>query len=246
MKRKDYFSQHAKTYAAFRPTYPEALYTFIFKHLNGRTVAWDCATGNGQVAQRLAREFRSVYATDISQAQIDHAHRKDNIFYSVAPAEKTEFENQTFDLITVAQALHWLDPSLFYDEVTRTARPGALLAVWGYSLPTIDKLIDPLLQDFYFNMVGPYWDEARKLVEEHYANIPFPFSAIAAPPFSIDVSWSFQQFLGYLRSWSATQKYIAVNGSDPVDNFGAALASVWKTREARSVSFPVFMKLGRI
>lgn len=246
MQPKDYFSQQARTYATFRPAYPEALYQFLFTHLNGNSAAWDCATGNGQVAHRLAHEFKSVYATDISQAQLDNALKGENIFYSIARAEKTGFDNEQFDLITVAQALHWFDLSSFYDEVRRTLKRGGLLAVWGYSLLTVDADIDPLFQDFYFGKVGPYWDEARKLVEDRYATLAFPFSEIACPEFSIDVAWSLDQFAGYLRSWSATQKYISVNGSDPVEKFRHVLAHVWKPEEVKAVRFPVFMRLGKI
>ena len=91
MERKDYFSGQSKTYAAFRPTYPRDLYDFIFKHLRERNAAWDCATGNGQVARYLAPQFKEVYATDISKSQIDEAFQAENVFYSVCPAEKTSF-----------------------------------------------------------------------------------------------------------------------------------------------------------
>lgn len=129
---KDFFSGHSKIYAAFRPTYPEELYQFIFKHLKHKTKAWDCATGNGQVAQYLSKHFDNVYATDMSQQQLDHAFPAPNIHYSVCKAEKTLFEDQQFDLITVGQALHWLELDSFYKEVKRTGKPGSLLAVWGY------------------------------------------------------------------------------------------------------------------
>src|SRR4051812_11083256 len=181
MASKDYFSDQSKIYAAFRPTYPDELYQFILSHLKHRDAAWDCATGNGQVAQHLARHIHKVYATDISQQQINHAYKADNIEYSVCKAEQTAFAKNQFDLITVAQALHWISTEEFYQEVRRTARPGALLAIWGYSLLSIDRALDLLFLDFYHRIVGPYWDEARKLVEEEYRSIPFPFQEIPAP-----------------------------------------------------------------
>src|SRR5688572_14298485 len=119
MAIKDYFSQQSKLYAAFRPLYPEALYDFIFRHLKKCDVAWDCATGNGQVAQKLATVFTKVFATDISQQQIAEGFPADNIFYSVSAAEKTTFTRDQFDLITVGQALHWIDTAEFYKEVNR-------------------------------------------------------------------------------------------------------------------------------
>src|SRR5687767_7168314 len=155
MPTKDYFSDQSKAYATFRPTYPKELYEFIFSHLKNKGVAWDCATGNGQVARYLSDHFQKIYATDISQKQIDNAVLKDNIVYSVCKAEQTSFADQQFDLITVAQALHWIDTSAFYKEVIRTSKPDALLAVWGYALLSVNERIDPLFLDFYHNTVGP-------------------------------------------------------------------------------------------
>jgi hypothetical protein len=244
MERKDYFSRQSKTYAAFRPTYPPELYDFIFQHARGRNAAWDCATGNGQVARYLSPHFKEVYATDISQAQIDEAFNAKNIFYSVSPAEKTAFPDRKFDLITVGQAVHWFNFEDFYAEVRRTAATHGLLAVWGYALLTVDRVIDDLFLDFYTNTTGPYWDKARQLVENEYRNIPFPFKEIRCPKFTIKVTWTLNQFTGYLNSWSAIQNYIRLRGTNPVGAFAEKLRSVWKEDTSREVTFPVFMKLG--
>src|SRR6187549_3671628 len=107
LKHKDYFSKQATLYAAFRPTYPQLLYDFILGHVPRRQAAWDCASGNGQVAFILARYFEQVHATDINQKQLDEATATANIVYSLSPAEKTTFPDDSFDLITVGHALHW-------------------------------------------------------------------------------------------------------------------------------------------
>jgi SAM-dependent methyltransferase len=245
MDKKDYFTNQSKAYAAFRPTYPVELYDFIFKHLQTKIRAWDCATGNGQVAQSLAKHFQEVYATDISEQQIGNAIRLSNIFYSVASAEKTSFEDQQFDLITVGQALHWFNLPAFYKEVRRTLKRDGLLAVWGYAMLSVNNVIDPIFLDFYHNKVGPYWDEARKLVENHYREIDFPFDCIPCPDFFIKVNWTAEQFTGYLSSWSATQKFIKAQGEDPVETFRKELDKLWPSGEAKLVTFPVFMKMGR-
>lgn len=246
MSTKDLFSGHAQVYAAFRPTYPDELYQFIFKHLKERSTAWDCATGNGQVARYLSKHFEKVYATDISQQQLQAAFQADNIFYSVSKAEQTSFKENQFDLITVGQALHWIDTEKFYNEVNRTARQQALLAVWGYSLLNIEPQIDELMSDFYKIKVGRYWDNARKLVDDQYRNIPFPFLQIEAPPFRLRVQWTIDHLAGYLTSWSATQKYITEKGENPVPVFIETIKPFWKEKESKEVTFPLFMKLGRI
>ena len=113
MSNKDFFSGHSKLYATFRPTYPDDLYDFIFKHVQNFDSVWDCGTGNGQVARYLSTSFKKVYATDISQQQLDNAFQADNIIYSVSGAEQTNFTNNQFDLITVGQAMHWFDVERF-------------------------------------------------------------------------------------------------------------------------------------
>ncbi len=246
MEAKDYFSGHSQVYATFRPSYPEDLYKFIFQHLNNRTCAWDCATGNGQVAQYLSQHFKAIYATDISQQQLDNAFQANNIEYTISRAEKTSFTDNTFDLITVGQALHWFDLDEFYKEAKRVGKNNSLIAVWGYALCSVNPDVDKLFLEFYNNIVGPYWDKARKLVEDEYSSLIFPFEKISSPKFKIEVEWTLEQFVGYLTSWSATQKYIKTNNHNPVDLIIEKLKAVWPSEKQKTVTFPVFMKLGRI
>lgn len=243
---KDYFSGHSSVYAAFRPAYPDSLYEFVFARLNGFAVAWDCATGNGQVAQALASRFASVEATDISQQQLDNAIQKENIRYSISPAEKTTFPDGTFDLVTVGQALHWFDHEKFFSEIKRVTKPNGMLAVWGYSVLSISPEIDPIFYDYYNHTVGEYWDEARRHVEEEYARIAFPFAGIESEKFSFVLPWTLPQFAGYLRSWSATQKFIKARGFDPTSTVVEKLREHWGEAETKRVSFPIFLKLMRV
>ncbi|HEY0771731.1 MAG TPA: class I SAM-dependent methyltransferase [Sphingobacteriaceae bacterium] len=246
MPTKDLFSDQSKAYAAFRPTYPQALFDFIFQRVNNFDTAWDCATGNGQVARDLCKRFKKVYATDISQQQLDEAFQAPNIDYSISKAEQTPFPVKHFDLITVGQALHWINTQEFYTEVNRVGKPGGTIAVWGYSLLSVNPEIDKLFNDFYFNKVGSYWDAARKLVENEYSGIDFPFSMKAESKFQIIVTWSFEQFAGYLTSWSATQKFIKTEGFNPVPEFMHSIRQHWQENTVKEVRFPVFIKTGSI
>jgi hypothetical protein len=246
METKDLFSAHAKVYAAFRPVYPDELYDFILQHVGERKMAWDCGTGNGQVAQHLAKHFEKVFATDISDQQLAEASQAPNIAYSVSKAEETIFGDSQFDLVTVGQALHWFNLEKFYAEVKRTGKRNGLIAAWGYGLLKISDQIDPLFLHFYHNVVGSYWDEARRLVETNYSTIAFPFKPIPVPEFSMVVRWSREQFAGYVTSWSATQKYIMDRKHDPVGELIEKIDPFWSRGEFRTVAFPLFMKCGKI
>lgn len=244
---KDNFSAQAPTYGAFRPHYPEALYRFLYEQILHFNRAWDCGTGNGQVASKLSEKFIQVEATDISQNQLNQAVPKPNISYSLARAEEAIFQDNYFDLITVAQAIHWFDFEAFYPEVIRVAKPGAMLAVWGYGLLQINPEIDVLFFDFYENKIGLYWDAERNLVDEKYASIPFPFAAeIKMPDLEIIVSWTFDQFIGYMNSWSSVQHYIKKHGHNPVDVFAQTIKHLWPGTDIKQVRFPLFGRLAII
>ncbi|MFM9946024.1 MAG: class I SAM-dependent methyltransferase, partial [Bacteroidia bacterium] len=213
----DNFSERAKSYARFRPVYPENLYDFVYSHVQNFDTAWDCGTGNGQVAVALSEKFKKVFATDVSDSQLALAPSKPNIFYSNTRAEKTDFPDNSFDLITVAQAIHWFDQDAFFKEVFRVAKPNSILALWGYNLLNVNQAINLIIADFYINIVGPYWDAERTIVDEGYSKILFPFYEISAPDFEIEVEWNFEQFIGYLSSWSSVNKYQKVTDQNPLE-----------------------------
>lgn len=242
---KDNFSKQSDLYSRFRPGYPNKLFQFLLPLIPNKDVAWDCGTGNGQVAIKLSAFFKEVYATDISTAQIDNATKKENIFYEVVNAEDTKFENNVFDIITVAQAIHWFNFEMFYNEVNRTLKPGGIIAVFGYDVFSINKEIDNLIQKFYKETTGPYWDKERRYIDEQYKAIPFPFKKIKTPEFSMSYNWQLEQVIGYLNTWSAVQHYIRKNNENPVDKFAVELRELWGHVLKRKVTFKIFMRLGR-
>jgi SAM-dependent methyltransferase len=239
---KDRFSKQAKQYVQFRPLYPPELFEFIYAHLSQFCAAWDAGTGNGQAAWILSKKFEKVFATDISEKQLVNAQYSANIFYSVAN-ERSSLANQSVDLVTVAQAAHWFDMKLFAEEVNRVLKPDGLIAVWGYGLLTINKEIDYLINHFYHSVIGNYWDKERRHIEEHYANLYFPFKEILTPSFAISVLWNLDELKGYFTTWSSVQKYITANGENPAAKLMKEVAIHWKG-ERQIINFPVFLRLG--
>jgi hypothetical protein len=126
------------------------------------------------------------------------------------------------------------------------AKPGAVLAAWGYGNIRINNVIDPVIHHFYSNIVGMYWDAARRHVETHYANLSFPFDTLTTPEFFIEGEWTINHLLGYLKSWSSTQSYIKAEGTDPVSAYAEMLRRAWGEKEKLPIRFPVFLKLGLI
>jgi ubiquinone/menaquinone biosynthesis C-methylase UbiE len=244
---KDLFSGHAGLYARYRPGYPAELIEYILGFCNERNVAWDCATGNGQAAVILSEYFNEVDATDISAQQLANAVQKPNILYRVAPAESTPFADNRFDLITVATAYHWLNWEAFRAEVLRVGKPGSVIAAWAYNvIRAEDEAIDKIIQQFYWNIIGQYWDPERRYVDQAYATVDFNFTPLPSKEFSHHVLWDKQTFKGYLHTWSAVQKYIRENNQSPVTFIDDEVDSVWKENEPKAFHFPLFLRIGRI
>lgn len=242
---KDNFSKQAAEYSKFRPQYPDAMIDYLVSFVNNKGVALDIATGNGQVAQKLSRFFETVYGIDISQNQLNNAIPTENIIYKVAAAENTFFKNQEFDLITVAQAVHWFDFDLFYKEIYRILKPEGIFAVMGYGLFSTNEDSDKIITDFYQNIVGSYWDSERKYLDENYKTIPFPFDEIVTKPFVNKLTWTFEELIGYLETWSATQHYISKNNQNPLDLIYDDLKTSW-LKSDQKVSFPLLLRIGKL
>lgn len=240
------FSEQSNLYARYRPDYPGEMYDFIFKHLSAKESAWDCATGSGQIAKQLAKEFDIVFATDISEEQLAHAVKKENILYRKAAAEDSGLPEDNYDLITVGQAIHWFNVDQFYEEVKRVAKSEALLAVIGYGMVRVNSEINPIIDQLYDKAFNTYFTKARSYLDNHYKSLPFPFEEIPAPSFEYSTQWSIDELEGYFNSWSAVQKMKTEENYNPATDTIKKIKRRISTEEKFDVSFPVFMRLGRI
>lgn len=242
---KDLFSEQAADYRRFRPSYPSKLLADIASLVPVRQRALDCATGNGQVACALSAYFDQVDAIDISGEQLQRAPSAPNIAYSRQRAEATEFGEGAFDLICVAQAIHWFDIPAFHKEARRLLKPGGVLAVWGYGLLKTDPETDAWLDRFYRQVVGPYWEPERRYVEASYSNLPFPWQEIEMPgPYTIRREVALEDIAGYLYSWSATRHLLRAD-KDPVPEWMDQLAAIWKPGSTREARHEIFLLVGR-
>jgi SAM-dependent methyltransferase len=244
----DHFGTVSGAYAHFRPTYPPPLFDWLAAVAPARQRAWDCATGTGQAAVALAAHFSEVVASDASAAQLEAASPHPRVHYRLAAAESSSLKADSIDLVTVAQALHWLDRPRFFAEVARVLRPGGVLAVWSYGIPHLEgEAADAMLQHFYRDIVGPYWPAEKALVENGYRDLALPGESLPAPSLGMEVAWSLEQLLGYCSSWSASARYRAALGSDPIDRLRPALAAAWGEAETqRRLLWPLTVKVSKV
>jgi SAM-dependent methyltransferase len=242
---ENYFAPRAEQYAEFRPRYPAELHAWLARICDRNSVAWDCATGNGQAAIGLADHFDRVVATDPSAAMIANALPHPRITYVVARYE-SGLPDRAADLVTVAQALHWFNLAAFLTEARRVLVTGGVLAAWCYALCRIEPAIDTIVDHYYAVTLAPFWPPERRYVDDGYRSFVLPLDEFAPPPFHISESWTADDFMRYVRTWSGTNRCIAATGEGPLRAFEATLRREWGEPISRKpVRWPIHFRIGR-
>lgn len=242
----DHFSGHARLYNRHRPLYPARLYEWLARRCERHECAVDVATGGGQAAVGLADHFEHVVGIDASAQQLAAARRHDRIDYVLANAEALPVASGSADVVTVAQALHWLDRSEVYEELRRVGRAGALVCAWSYQLFQIDPAIDAVMDAFYHGRLDPYWPPQRAHVRDHYASLTFPFEEIDTPELAMHPRWTRDDLLAQVSTWSAVRRHDAATGTRAVELLEPELAEAWPTGGHKDVTWRLNFRAGRI
>jgi len=196
----------------------------------------------------LSRYFSSVLGTDASPEQIDKSDGPPNVEFRVATAESSGLPTHSADLVTVAQALHWFDTPSFFAEAKRVLVPNGAIAGWGYGDPVLDTPeLQRILHGFNRGTIEDYWLPERKLLLDGYATIPFPFAEVHVPSFSLVRDLTLDQLMGYVRTWSATARFVAEQGNAELERLESDLGRHWGDPErARRVEAPMYIRAGHV
>ncbi|KAF3579655.1 hypothetical protein DY000_02035795 [Brassica cretica] len=260
-----FFINQAKQYAAARPNYPTQLFEFIASKTPCHDLAWDVGTGSGQASGSLAGIYKNVIATDTSSKQLEFAAKLPNVRYELTPPvmslseiEQLVAPESSVDLVTVAQALHWFDLPTFYSNVKHVLKkPDGVFAAWCYTNPEVNAAVDEVFRRFYKEKLGPHWDKARRLVEDGYKGIEFPFEKIMDEStesqtfpvrFVTDREMGIEEFLTYLRSSSAYQTAKDKGVELLTAEMEGEFVGSWREdgEEKKVVRFPIYLLIGRV
>lgn len=247
---EDHFAAGASMYARARPHYPSEMMDWLAGQAPDRKLAWDAATGTGQVAHLATVHFEQVYATDASPAQLAETVPAPGLRFVHERAELPSLPVDSVDLVTVGAAAHWLDLPRFYEAARRVSRPGGLLALFSYG---IELSGSPALQgvlNAYAASIAPHWTPAYQVVVDRYRGLPFPFERVEMPAFLAHSQGDLKQFMDLMRTWSGSLRAREATGADPLAPFAQRFEQAWTQRgpvEApRTLHWPIFGHVGRV
>lgn len=242
----DHFSRAARSYATFRPRYPDAIVDWLATCAPRCDLAWDVGCGSGQLSDVLVTRFARVIATDASAEQIARAKAHPRIEYRVARAEDPGLDAASVDLVVAAQSAHWFAQDAFHDVVRRVVRGAAPIVLLAYGRVVVDEPVRAIVDRFYDGPLRDHWPPERRHVESAYRSLPFPFVEFAAPHLELRESWDLERVLGYVETWSAT---LALRARDPsaVDAWRAEMTAAWgDPSRPRVVTWPLAIRAGRV
>ena len=209
---KTIFNALAEQYDAYRPHYPPQALSFLvtLADLDRSSDVVDIGTGTGRIARELAKYVRLVYAVDtanvmLEQLQLASAEEGVNNIRTIeAPGEATGLQNESLDLVTLAQAFHWMDKASALKEASRLLKPQKpIVLLWNQVTNTKDH----------------YYTEIVSLIKKYNSSykggadilsVDFPdhinssklFGSIDRFTFPFETDYSIEEYVGFLLSKS--------------------------------------------
>ena len=137
-QRAGSFGAAAEVYERARPGYPREAVDWLVPAA-ARTVL-DLGAGTGKFTRLLAAEGRTVIAVEPSEGMLDQLRASaPGVEAHLGTAERIPVAESSVDVVTAAQAWHWVDPAAALPEVARILRPGGTLAlVWNDRDESVD------------------------------------------------------------------------------------------------------------
>jgi ubiquinone/menaquinone biosynthesis C-methylase UbiE len=160
----DIWTGKASSYDRVRPTPPPALLDLLTQLIGTPHPALvvDVGSGTGLSTviwgERAERVIGIEPNADMRKEAIHNAESHPyaaHIEYRERLAHQTGLPDACADIVTAAQAFHWMEPTTTLAEIARILRPGGLFAAYDYdSPPAIHWELDRLAQEGSLRLVA--------------------------------------------------------------------------------------------
>ncbi len=197
MNTTQVYSSKAEKYARYRWSYaPEAIQTILdVTGITAESVVADIGAGTGILTQEFVGQVKRIFAVEPNPEMRAIATRKLAQYPSCqvvdGRSEATTLADNSIDLITAAQAIHWFDPQAAKKEFHRILKPAGWLAIcrnYGTDHELGEALQDvyPVETDTETLMIGKSQPRSFYFEDGEYRRQEYPFK--------IQVTW--EEFFG--------------------------------------------------
>lgn len=131
-----------RCYDRFRPAPPAALLQILkqLAQVKRPGLVVDLGAGTGLSTRVWASEAERIVGVEADEAMIAQARRATtagNVEYVKAFARESGMEDGAADIVTCAQAFHWMEPQPVLREAGRILRGGGVFAAYDYDVPPV-------------------------------------------------------------------------------------------------------------
>jgi SAM-dependent methyltransferase len=153
----------AQVYDHYRPSPPQALIDILLMLAGSERAerVADLGAGTGLSTRAWSSDASEVVGIEANRTMVEWARRattSPNVRYVEGFAAATGLATESVDVVTCAQAFHWMEPGAVLAEVARILRPGGVFAAYDYDVPPIVRPEVDLAFAAYF--------EARRVARE--------------------------------------------------------------------------------
>lgn len=204
--RAESFGAVAEHYERFRPNYPAALIDDLVALRPGEVL--DVGCGTGKAARQLVEGGLTVLGVEVDP-QMAAVARRHGVNVEIASFEAWPSAGRRFDLITCAQAWHWVDPNVGVPKAARALRPGGTLALF-WNRDGLDEQTQTALDRAYrrhapelLQPVGVV-DNMRRLDPRHVDGLTASglFASIDVRVYPWDCTYIRDDWLGMVQTYS--------------------------------------------
>jgi SAM-dependent methyltransferase len=138
----------AERYDRHRPRPPDVLLERLCRYARVEKPALvvDLGCGTGLSTRAWSGRAERVVGVEPNPAMLAAAAEAPRVEFRQAFAQETGLDDDCADIVTVSQALHWMDPDPTFAEAARILRPGGLFAAYDYDWPPV---VDPEVDEAF-------------------------------------------------------------------------------------------------
>lgn len=175
------FNGFADLYDKYRPKMPSAILDVLTQAAQipfpNLVVDVGCGTGlSTRVWRGRARQIIGVEPSDDMRSKAMTVSKNEtDVTYIKGTAAEINLPSECADILTICQAIGWLEPNSTFHEVSRIVRPGGIFASVDYSVPVATTIeiqsaervflesIKKLMAKHFPNHQAKHWDKEQYL-----------------------------------------------------------------------------------